>query len=150
MGNNTVMVDDQYTLYELHDAFSLNTPIPDQFDIFLWFSDYFCLNKGKEGFISRIVFNKAQIVSTWNIVSHNGDSKALGKNQENMKSWLRQKAMGCMKCRTIEMESGHKKTIKLLECMKSTRQHSRSSMIIMRKTWQHIVHCRYHPEKHMS
>lgn len=38
MANNTVLVDDQYTLYELHDAFDLNTPIPDQLDIFLWLS----------------------------------------------------------------------------------------------------------------
>lgn len=67
-------------LYELHNAFSLNTPIPDQLDIFLWLSDYFCLNKGKEGLIRTIVFNEALVVSTWNIVSHNGDGKALGKN----------------------------------------------------------------------
>lgn len=80
MANNTIMVDDQYILYELYDAFSLNTPIPNQFDIFLWLNDYFCLNKAKEGCISRIVFNEALIVSTWNIVSHNGDGKALGKN----------------------------------------------------------------------
>lgn len=55
IAKNTVMVDYQYILYELHDAFSLNTTIPDQFDIFLWLSDQFCLNKGQEGCISRIV-----------------------------------------------------------------------------------------------
>lgn len=65
---------------ELQDAFSLNTTIPGHSDIFLWFSDYFCINKGKEGCINRIVFNEALIVSTWNIVSYNGDGKALGKN----------------------------------------------------------------------
>lgn len=134
MANNTVMVDDQYTLYELRDAFSLNRTIPDHFDIFLWLSDYFCINKGKEGCINRIVFNEALIVSTWIIVIYNGDGKALGKNQETMKSWLKQKAMGCVKCRSIGMESGRKEAIKLLKCIKFTRQHSRSSMIRMRKT----------------
>lgn len=83
IANNTVLVDDQYTLYELHDAFDLNTPIPDQLDIFLWLSDYFCLNKGKEGFIRTIVFNEAWVVSIWNIVSHNGDGKGkeLGEHE---------------------------------------------------------------------
>lgn len=43
------MVDDQYTMYERQDGLRMSIPVPDQFDIFLWLVDYFCLNKGKAG-----------------------------------------------------------------------------------------------------
>lgn len=69
------MADDQYTTYELQDGFRMSRPVPDQFETFLRLTDYFCLNKGKAGYIISMVFNEALIGSTWNIISYNGEGK---------------------------------------------------------------------------
>lgn len=64
-------------MYELQDGFRMRRPVPDQSDIFLWLIYYFCSNKGKAGYIIGIVFNEALIVSTWKIISYNGEGKTL-------------------------------------------------------------------------